>query len=91
MFFRYFSKENCFSTLKSLFSKLDLGGGAFHPPPATDHHTTNTQHKKREFNVFYKKCSFDPADRQASRQFIFPRLFSENNYENELDRYLLSI
>ena len=30
-----------------------------------------------EDNVFYKKCSFDPANRQASKQTIFfPRLFS---------------
>ena len=47
------------------------GGGVFHTPHATDHHATNTQHKKREFYVSNRKCSFDPADRQPSRQFFF--------------------
>ena len=38
---------------------------------ALGHHRTNTQqHKNREFDVFYKKCSFDLVDIQASNQTI---------------------
>ena len=74
-----FFKENVFLTPE--VCSFDPGGGAFHPP-ATDHHATNTQRKKRKFNVFYTKCSFDPADTQASKQTIYfskTLLYEEEN------------
>ena len=36
-----------------------------------DCHQAITQHEKRDFNVFYKECFFDPADIQASKQTIY--------------------
>ena len=66
------------------------GGGAFHPP-TTDHHATNTQHKKREFNVFYKTCSFDPADTQASKQTIYFSKTLLYEKENKGDEWIPEI
>ena len=65
-------EENVFLTPE--VCSFDPGGGGGIPPP--DHYLTIIQHENRDFNVFYKKCFFDPADRQPSRQFFFPRLFS---------------
>ena len=45
--------------------------------PVPDHHPTIIHYENRDFDVFYKNCFFDPADRQAIKQTIFfPRLLS---------------
>ena len=45
---------------------LILGGK--HSVPAPDQHRTIIHHENGGFDVFYKKCSFDPADIQAIKQ-----------------------
>ena len=37
-----------------------------------------------------KRCFFDPADRQPSRQFIFPRLFSTRKRKRETCLFILA-
>jgi hypothetical protein len=47
------------------------------PPP--DHHWTIIQHENRDFGVFYRKCFFDPADRQADNFFSKTLLYEKEN------------
>ena len=61
----------CFFDLGSVFLWPQ---GAFYPL----HPRTITQHKNREFDVLYKKCSFDVlrTQKQSNKRFFVGRLFS---------------
>ena len=41
-----------------------------------DYHRTVNRHANRDFNISYKKCSFEAADIQGNKHFIRERLFS---------------